>query len=144
MFTRRLSGMKTSAGKTAEGAGPSKTKYENTYKIDPDKEKKFAPHKIEPVVEKVFRTYLDDQAYNHRMASTLVRELATIIKDRIKDLEFPRYKIVCNVMIGQMKNQGIETASRCIWDDKQDNHACVYYQNETLFAVAMVHGIYFE
>jgi hypothetical protein len=120
-----------------------KLQYENTYRMDP-KDTKFQPHKIQPIVEIVFKTYLDDQKYDHKMCSNLVCVLAQTIKDRVKDLEFPRYRIVCNVMIGQRKDQGIETSSRCIWDQKKDNYSCVYYQNHTLFAVAMVHGVYFE
>ncbi|XP_064628887.1 dynein light chain Tctex-type 5-like isoform X2 [Lineus longissimus] len=118
--------------------------YENTFRMDPQDDTKFQPHRVEPIVDSVFKMYLDDQDYDQKICSTLACDLAQIIKNRVKDLEFPRYRIVCNVMIGQKKDQGIEASSRCVWDQKQDNYACVYYQNPSIFAVAMVHGVYFE
>jgi hypothetical protein len=59
-------------------------------------------------------------------------------------MDFPRYKIISNVIIGQCKDQGLETASRAVWDAKNDNFSYVVYKNTSLFAIGLVHGVYFE
>ena len=41
----------------------------------------------------------------------------------------PRYKIVVQVTLGQMKDQGVRVASRCLWDTQTDNYASVEYSN---------------
>ncbi|CAM9277509.1 unnamed protein product, partial [Choristocarpus tenellus] len=55
-----------------------------------------------------------------------------------------RYKIVVQVTIGQMKNQGVRVASRCLWDTSTDNHASVHYKTQSLWCSAMVFGVYTE
>ena len=46
------------------------------------------------------------------------------------------------VSIGQMKDQGVSVASRCLWDIGTDNYASVNYTNETLWANVMVFVLY--
>ena len=41
----------------------------------------------------------------------------------------PRYKIVVQATLGQMKDQGVRVASRCLWDTSVDNYASVTYTN---------------
>lgn len=55
-----------------------------------------------------------------------------------------RYKIVVQVTIGQMKDQGVRVASRCLWDTATDNYASVHLKNQSLWCSAMVFGVYTE
>ena len=43
--------------------------------------------------------------------------------------EIPRYKIIVQVTLGQMKDQGVRVASRALWDTATDNYASVEYAN---------------
>ena len=41
----------------------------------------------------------------------------------------PRYKYVVQVVLGQMKNQGVRVTSKCLWDANFDNHASYSFYN---------------
>ena len=44
-------------------------------------------------------------------------------------MNIPRYKIIVQVTIGELKDQGIRVASRCLWDVATDNYTSVSYTN---------------
>ena len=46
--------------------------------------------------------------------------------------------------IGQKNEQGLITASRCLWDESRDNFAAVSFENNSLFAVATLYGLNYE
>ena len=119
-------------------------KKENTYKMVPDEDVKLSCPKIRDALDTLLKDELDDIGYDHDIASKLTCELSDKIKDKVKELNFTRHKIAVNVMVGQASNQGIEVASRCIWDDKNDNSVCVSYTNKDLFVIALVFGAYYE
>lgn len=49
----------------------------------------------------------------------------------------PRYKLVIQTTIGQMKDQGIRVASRCLWDLSTDNYSAVNYTNVSEFWIIL-------
>ena len=53
-----------------------------------------------------------------------------------------RFKVVVQTVIGQMKDQGIRVASRCLWDTSTDNYACCEYKNQELFCNVMIFAMY--
>lgn len=57
-------------------------------------------------------------------------------------MNIPRYKIIVQVTIGQMKDQGIKITSRCLWDTTADNYASVSIQNQHVWATAIVFAMY--
>lgn len=44
-------------------------------------------------------------------------------------LRIPRYKVVVQVTLGELKEQGIRVASRCLWDPSTDNYASAGFKN---------------
>ena len=44
-------------------------------------------------------------------------------------MNIPRYKVVIQTTIGQLRDQGIRVASRCLWDLSTDNYSAVNYTN---------------
>jgi hypothetical protein len=48
------------------------------------------------------------------------------------------------VTVGEKTGQGIRMASRCLWDTATDNFASEFYENASVFCVAMVFGLYYE
>ncbi|XP_035699537.1 tctex1 domain-containing protein 1-like [Branchiostoma floridae] len=141
IMSRRMSFAGTSQSSRGKRA---KTKQENTYKMTPDEGKKFSPTKVEGVMNMVLQQYLENEKYDPNTSANLTTILADVIKNRVKELNFPRYKIVSHVCIGQTDNNTVELGSRCLWDQSNDNYATVTYRNESLFAVATAYGVYFE
>lgn len=60
------------------------------------------------------------------------------------ELKMPRYKLGVQVMLGELKGQGLRVASKSLWDPNFDNWASYTFSNENLFCTGMVFGIYFE
>ena len=116
--------------------------YENTYKLEP--EKKFQAGKVKTIIEEVLEKNLKDEKYDPKSCRQLVKTLTEIIKGRVKDLDYKRYKIVCLVTIGQLNEQGLRMGSRCCWDAKWDTFATANFTNKTLFAIGTVWGVYYE
>ena len=119
-------------------------KKENTYKMKPDEGSQFSSPRVHRVVSQVLHDECDGMEYDRECTSKLACELSEKIKDKVKDLGFPRYKIAVNVFVSQIADQGIEVASRCCWDHTTDNYTSVSYRNKSLLVLALVFGVYFE
>ena len=117
---------------------------ENTYKMVPDDETGFRCSKVEQVVSTVLESQLSDMTYDPDRCSKVTTHLSNMIKDRVKNMGFERYKYVVTVLLGQCNDQSLHIASRSVWNDKTDTVATASYQNDSLMAVANVYGIYFE
>ena len=113
---------------------------QNTYQVEP--ETLFCPTMVEKILKEKLE-FLELTEYDAERARTISSDLANSIRIHVKDL-FPRYKLVINVMIGGKGDQGITVASKCFWDEQRDNFASCNVTSRNLFAVATVHGIYFE
>merc|ERR1712205_124653 len=42
-------------------------------------------------------------------------EISEDVKARVKELAYKRYKIIVQVTIGELRDQGVRVASRCLW-----------------------------
>ncbi|KAK2170083.1 hypothetical protein LSH36_4g00006 [Paralvinella palmiformis] len=82
--------------------------------------------------------------YSRVTAPNFSRALSTMVIDKMKDLELPRYKFVCNIMIGENKGQCFQYASRSVWNTATDNMATAEMKTAIFFAVATVHAVYLE
>ncbi|CAH1775094.1 unnamed protein product [Owenia fusiformis] len=142
---RRLSSSDRSGGLTSRPEPvPTIVKVQNTYQMEPTTNNKFNPSRVEKVALSILDTYLDCEDYNGKKMSHLSQTLSEMIKNRVKEMNFPRYKIVCVVTIGQNCGQDFRSASRCLWDRDNDTFATVTFKNSSLFAIANVYATYFE
>ena len=121
-----------------------KPKLENTYKTKPDEGHEFRSAAVRSAVEDVLRIHLKDVTYDPKQIKTLTCQLSTMIQHKVKGLGFERHKLICNVIVGQRQDQGVNMTSRCLWDPVSDNWACAEFVNDTVFAIATVHGVYFD
>lgn len=122
---------------------PKKTQYENTYKMDPDM--RFKPHEIESTAVAILEEHLGDKAYDPAMCGAESKEISAKISEALKAKNFKRYKHVVVVTIGSLKERpGVYLGSRCLWNDKTDSFCTARYQNKSLYAIAMVYGLYYE
>ncbi|XP_005107071.1 tctex1 domain-containing protein 4-like [Aplysia californica] len=141
-FAKRLMGRALEKRESTLGDGPPPVLYEPTYRLDP--KKKFEPSPVLSIVKDVIDNRLKDMKYNPRITPNMNRILSEEVKDRVKKLNFDRYKIIVLVMIGEKKGQGIMVSSRCSWDDKVDNYVTHTFQNKNIFCTCNVYGAYKE
>ncbi|KAH3850409.1 dynein light chain Tctex-type protein 2B-like [Dreissena polymorpha] len=119
-------------------------KLQNTYKLQPDQSEMFKPGSVSNVMQEVLIECLDGEKYNPTQCRTLSQMLTDLIKSRVKDMGFQRYKYIVTVTIGQNSNQGVRVVSRCLWNNDTDNYAEASYNKNGLYAVAAVYACYFE
>ncbi|XP_038068733.1 dynein light chain Tctex-type protein 2B-like [Patiria miniata] len=132
----------SSAATTRDGGGG--IQVENTFQLEPRQDGHFNASRVEKILDSLMESMLDSVEYDPQTAPELARALTEDVKTRVKLLKYNRHKIVVHVILGSLQGQGMQTVSRSVWDHHFDNYASACYQNQTLFAVAMVHATYFE
>ncbi|NXP56709.1 TC1D4 protein, partial [Heliornis fulica] len=121
-----------------------KTRLENTYKMQPDEGCKFDAGRVQRVLEGALSSALGTMVYSPQGCAPLTQSLAELLHSQVKEVAPPRYKMVCHVLLGQQGQQSLLVASRALWDPQSDSFASATFSNTSLFAVATVHGVYFE
>ena len=109
--------------------------------MKPAEDEKFYPSKIRQICTEALKDELDNKEYFEDGAKDWILTIGNKIKAQAKSLNLPRYKVIVQVTIGQMKDQGVSVASRCLWDLLFDNYTSVNYTNSSLWANAMVFGL---
>ncbi|XP_067309086.1 dynein light chain Tctex-type 5 [Pseudorasbora parva] len=117
---------------------------ENTYRIEPEPEARFSAGRTLQILQDTLDSYLEGVSYSPDACSQLCQMLADLVLSKLKDVTPPRYKLVCQVLVGQNDKQGVKLASRSLINPNTDIHTSAAFQNHSLFAVAIVHAIYFE
>ncbi|NXY14414.1 TC1D4 protein, partial [Atrichornis clamosus] len=121
-----------------------KTRLENTYRMGPDEGCKFNAERVQRVLEASLASVLGTAVYSPQGSAPLAQSLTELLQSRAKKVVPPRYKLVCQVVLGQQGQQSLVVASRALWDPETDSFVSVTFSNASLFAVATVHGVYFE
>ena len=137
------------AGEGSQSLASTSTKNpvivkENTYKMEPDPACKFKSKKVEIEMRKVIESNMVEYVYNALTAKAMSGVLTDKILNRVKELGFDRFKLVCSVLIGQKTGQSINVCSRSIWDEGTDSFTSVRYDTSTCYVVAMLHATYAE
>lgn len=114
----------------------------NTYRLEPVK--KFEHCKVTEIIKETFEEHLIGENYDHEVCHHMSKILADVIKEKIKSLQFSRYKIISVVSVGQKRGQSVTMISRSVWDPRFDSYAQYSFEREDIFAIGIVYGIYFE
>jgi len=123
-----------------------------TYHIKPQENQRFSTSKATTIANDILLSELKGKADEKLVEEwsdfgdefeSLSKDIADKIKEECKSsMNIPRYKVIVQVTIGQMKDQGVKITSRCLWDTSTDNYATVCFQNEHIWASAIVFGLY--
>ena len=123
-----------------------------TYHIKPQENQRFSTSKATTIANDILQTELKGKVDEKLVEEwsdfgdefeSLSKNIADKIKEKCKSsMNIPRYKVIVQVTIGQMKDQGVKITSRSLWDTSTDNYATVCFQNEHIWASAIVFGLY--
>lgn len=136
-----------------------KVELQNTYQLAPVK--KFRSDAVQSLAVSVLEQHLAGIKYNPDEVGELCLKITNRIQQEVKsgfqpvrveiqfdtsvaELQFDRYRFVVDVIIGETKGQGVRSVSRCLWDTATDASATATFRNGTLFAVAIVFGLYLQ
>merc|ERR1719471_2182076 len=105
-----------------ESGAPAVIKqYEPTYLLKPSAEERFYPSEARRIAEEVTNEVLAGKSWLGEEETVWSVQIAEQVKARIKaELNIPRYKVVVQVTLGEVKNQGVRVASKCLWDADSD------------------------
>lgn len=118
---------------------------ENSYRMMPDSNKGFHLKTIQTIMEEYLREKLSGVTYDSTEGPILSKLIANGIKGRISSTCSNRYKIVCLVSIVDKLSANLGFASRSLWyPENGDNVAEAVYDGSSLYAIATVHGLYYE
>ncbi|XP_071952697.1 dynein light chain Tctex-type 5-B-like [Antedon mediterranea] len=116
---------------------------ENTYRMDPPK--RFLVEHVQPIIHSTLEKHLADLViYDASVIGNLSKCIAGEVNEQVKLLDFPRFKLICMVYIGEKRDQDVQLGSRCLWDSQRDTFASASYESSVLFASATVYGLYYE
>ncbi len=120
----------------------SKDAPEEKYQLRPSYKHSLHPRVVKDLISSLLSTHLKGKEYDQNETANWTKEIATAIKNALKELGLPRYKFLVQVIIGEMKGAGVRCGCRCLWDQQTDKVAEATFQNDTLFAVAVAFGVY--
>jgi hypothetical protein len=115
-----------------------------TYKMGPDPGKKFNPTAAEHIAGDILKERLKEYEYSRFTAPKFAKVLSGMINDKLKELDWPRYKFVTNVIMTENAHQSLDFTSRCIWDTKTDGSATASVKKGSFIAIASIHAVYFD
>ena len=115
---------------------------EPTYQLEP--EVKVIPNMIRTEVQKAVGNMMKSYEYEAKNAPKYSRALSSVVSDTMKRLQLPRYRFVVNTLIGEDMGQDFAHASRCLWDEKRDNHVTIEFKGKGYFVVITVHAVYYD
>ena len=141
MMLRR--GSMTHSQLTSQSHQPP-VKLQNTYIMEPKDGEKFNPSRVEKVISAVLKSYLDEETYQASKCGMLSTSIADVIKSRVKDLDYARYKYVVHVIVGQNSGQCNSAVSRCLFFEQTDSFSSAVYKRGDIYAVGSVYAVYFE
>lgn len=113
-----------------------------TYQLTPHKP--FNCLEIQPLIKKIVDGRMRTFRYNPNTAALLTKILTSECKDAVKSLKLDRYKVVCQVVLGQKQIQGMSVNSQCAWDTNTDNVVSYSWESPMVYCTVMVYGIYHE
>lgn len=103
--------------------------YEHSYRMEPKEGEKFLKSTVEKEIKAILENHLKGKNYSVENAPKMNNELCKLIMDKLKTMNYPRYKMVVQVITTSATGQNIRVASRCLWDPKVDNYASAIFSN---------------
>ncbi|XP_015438914.1 PREDICTED: tctex1 domain-containing protein 1-like [Dufourea novaeangliae] len=117
-------------------------KYQNSYRLEA-----YNPFKVDAVDKIVKMTMinkLEDISYDAAVCPEVCKSVAGYIREKIKRLNFDRYKIIINVTIIEKTGQSVQSSVGFLWDPEKDNYSTFTYEARTFHAYCCVFGLYHE
>ncbi|KAF0752160.1 tctex1 domain-containing protein 2-like [Aphis craccivora] len=118
-------------------------KYENTYRMESKKpfDERLAKVVLKTEIENHFN---DETKYDPNEAIQTCSDISLNVKNKIREMEFDRYKIVCIVGIVEKKSQGVISKVKFLRDITKDKYVKTKFENNNLVATIVVGALYFE
>lgn len=127
-----------------EDGNPIVYLYEPTFRVEPTSEEdRFYPSRAREIAEQLAAEEIGDQEFDDESAKIWSLNISDKVREKVAaSITNSRFKIIVQTFIGQIADQGVRVASRCLWDPNFDNYAQCTYTNRSLFATVLVFALY--
>ncbi|XP_068676099.1 dynein light chain Tctex-type 5-like [Montipora foliosa] len=98
---------------------------------------------IKDIITEEMDRSLFDCEYNSERCGIQCTEISQAVESRVKAITPEQTKVLAVVFIGEIRDQGIEITSQCLWDPEADNFVSASFRSKTLFAVCTVFTVRF-
>ncbi|KAM9183966.1 dynein light chain Tctex-type protein 2B isoform 1-T2 [Mergus octosetaceus] len=115
----------------------------DAHRLRPGLRPRFKSSTVKECIHAILKEKLADAQYVPEEVPQLTKSLSEIIKDRLKEEGFDRYKMVVQVVIGEQRGEGMNMAARCFWDADTDSYAHDVFVNDSLFCVVAAFGCFY-
>ena len=118
-----------------------------TFRVEPEEQDKFYPSVARDVAEKVVYSVVNAGGEEPEYDDKEAQDMSLDISDRVREemtkvLKGSRYKIVVQTIVGQVADQGVRVASRCLWEPSTDNYAKYSYEGKSCFITVLIFALY--
>ncbi|XP_066979525.1 dynein light chain Tctex-type protein 2B-like [Macrobrachium rosenbergii] len=121
----------------------AQTENISNFQIRPDLKDKFRSSVVKELIHNALTEKLTGFVYSAEAGEEMTQAISDLIRNRLLDLNLPRYKFVVNIFIGEQRGEGVKVSARCLWDADTDNYASDVFLAETFFCAAVVFAIYY-
>jgi len=102
------------------------------YQTRPPYPQQFKPLQVQQLLKQIIIPQLTGVSYDPDQSPQLAKDLASSIKNQLKQLNLPRYKFLVQVVLGENRGAGVRCGARCLWDQQTDKLADFKFQNVSL------------
>ncbi|XP_023029607.2 dynein light chain Tctex-type 5 [Leptinotarsa decemlineata] len=122
---------------------PTETiRYMNTYRLE--SQNPFDPEKVDKILKTVLMEALENLTYDPDKCASQAKWATSVIRSKVKQLHFDRYKLLCIVTIGEKNSQDVLATCRYLWDAERDRFSTFSMENTFVFGIAYCFGLYCE
>ncbi|KAG5894910.1 hypothetical protein JTB14_008871 [Gonioctena quinquepunctata] len=117
-------------------------RYMNTYRMEA--ENPFNTEKVDKILKKVMEEALENLDYDLDKCPKQAKWASSVIRSKVKKMNFDRYKIICVVSIGEKHSQDVFATCRFLWDTEKDRYSVYSMENTYVYGYAQCFGLYYE
>ena len=93
---------------------------------------------IKQIITEELTRALDKCEYESEKCVEQCTAISQAVENRVKGVKSEDTKVVVVAYIGEVRDQGIEITSQCLWNPETDSFATSSYRNKSLFALCTV------
>ncbi|CAL8139238.1 unnamed protein product [Orchesella dallaii] len=116
------------------------------FQIRPKFTERFSNVAVEQMIEVTLKEFFQGERkqYLPEQADEWVTEIGRILTGKMQtEFNYPRYKFVTYVLIGEKIGGGIHVGMKCLWDSDSDSYATYTFISDYLFCVATICAVFY-
>lgn len=117
-------------------------RFQPTYRLQ--SQRPYSRESCEKLIKIVVDGQMEAFTYESAEAERLAQQLSADILNRVKKMNFDRYRLVCTVTIGEKYMQSFRDIFKCLWDQQKDGYAYYVYDTPAVFAIAVLYAVYLD